>query len=600
MVNDHDAIDFISNLNSGLFFVDQNEILIFINDYLADLLNISLDEFIGGSYKFLFSKIISNSTEPAVIQRLLDHSLETLGNKPEVHFSMELKKKRYFKLSLLSIEEQSRKTFRWGGLLNETTFLQEEVIWKGKILSGVVRDIRSELATLKGLASALEENFTHWSDEMVSEFLAETNKKIDSLSLVVDQTLMFSQMRVGDLGLNPAEVSVSDLIDASLEKISSLVDSASVVKEIPNDLPQIRVDTSRVEDIFAYFLQSSIDKASGEESLRIIADADERNVYIRFQLPYDEVSIDWTLKDDYTDGDGETDSGRPGRAYQYIKKIIEAQGGGIKLETLGERGVDYGIVFSFPILPDVIPSETADEKNITPGRTGGHILIVEKEPDFQAIFSTLIGDAGYNFDLCASGKTAVNILDSTSVDLILISETLEDMHGMNLLQTLRRYSNVPIVFVGYRADSDLMVDAFKLGADDFVSKPINSRELIARVHSHIHRKGQGVKIDSEADRFTINGLTIDLKTRQVWKSGNEIELTIKEFKLVEMLIKNQGRVLTYQNIIQTLWEPGKGSRHALSVHVSRLRQKIETNPQNPQLILTKWGVGYFIKQAEYI
>jgi two-component system KDP operon response regulator KdpE len=335
--------------------------------------------------------------------------------------------------------------------------------------------------------------------------------------------------------------------------------------------------------------------------LKISAQADDKNAYLIFHLLQDGDAAEriWT----YINSDrlGYIDPGTSSVAYQHAKKIIEAQGGRIKLETPGEEGAGSKLIITFPILPEIATSETVDEEIIPPDRISGHILIVEKEPDYQALFRTLIEGNGFRFDLCASGKTAVNILDSTSVDLILISEELEDMHGINLLQSIRRYSDVPIIVIGDSTDSDLMVNVFNLGADDFVSKPINSNELIARVQSHIRRKIRSVKkVDSDADRFTVNGLTIDLKARQVWKSGKEIELTIKEFGLIALLVKNQGRVLSYKNIIQTLWEPGKGSRHALSVHVSRLRQKVETNPQNPKLILTKWGAGYFIKQSKNI
>lgn len=593
-----DIRNFTRNLTSGLFFVDQFETLRFLNLHLANLLQKNQNDLLGGSYKLLFSEFISNSPEPAEIQRVLDRAMEKVGEKPTIHFSMDLGGIRYYQMSFFPVMDASGKDMGWGGILVETTEIQERIIWKESVLSGVVREIRSALATLKGLASALDENFNYWADEMISDFLMEINEKIDSLTLVVDQVLTFSQLEEENLGLNPTEVAVRDLIDTTLEKIASQLKSIRLKVELRKDLPIIRVDLDRIVDVIVYLIQYGLETPETISSLTISAEADIKYVHLNLLFEADE-NLATRFENFFQENiEEEIEEITSQFAARHVIRIVEAHGGSIMVDD--RLGAEDGVAISLalPVLPDILPSESEEGKVVPFLERFGHILIVEKEPDYQAIFNTLLEEAGYRLDLSSSGKTAVNILDSTQIDLILISEQLEDMHGLNLLQTLRRYSKVPVIFIGDEADNELLIEAFEFGADDFMVKPINSSELLARIQAQIRQKVEELETKASTHRLTVRGLTIDMETRQVWKSGNEIDLTLKEFDLLALLAQNQGRVLTYQNIIQTLWEPGKGTRHALSVHVSRLRQKIEVNPQNPIMIHTKWGAGYLLKPSD--
>jgi DNA-binding response OmpR family regulator len=136
-----------------------------------------------------------------------------------------------------------------------------------------------------------------------------------------------------------------------------------------------------------------------------------------------------------------------------------------------------------------------------------------------------------------------------------------------------------------------LIAAFDVGVDDYITKPYQRDELLARIRALL-RRGESWIMDEKPDRFSAEGLVIDFDTRDVWVRGVRLELTATEFNLLAYMARHPRQVLTYTQLIENIWPDGDGTRHGLSVHVSRLRKKIERNPKKPSFIGTRWGVGY--------
>jgi two-component system KDP operon response regulator KdpE len=175
---------------------------------------------------------------------------------------------------------------------------------------------------------------------------------------------------------------------------------------------------------------------------------------------------------------------------------------------------------------------------------------------------------------------------------VLLDWHLPDLDGLSVCRDIRRWSNVPILMLTSKTSQEDLIAALDAGADDYLTKPFQRPELLARMRALIRRGGQG-KLDARnGDRFRAEGMVIDYPQRQVWRGGDLIDLTPTEFDLLAFLSRHRNQVLSHEQLIGHVWGGMRGTRHTLFVHINRLRNKIEPDPQSPRFIVTRWGVGY--------
>jgi DNA-binding response OmpR family regulator len=178
------------------------------------------------------------------------------------------------------------------------------------------------------------------------------------------------------------------------------------------------------------------------------------------------------------------------------------------------------------------------------------------------------------------------------VQIILLDWVLPDMDGIAVCRNIRRWSKVPVIMVTSKTSQEDLIAALDAGADDYVTKPFRGEELLARMRALL-RRGSRREQAEEPDQYREEGLLINFESRSVWLNGELLDLTPTEYDLLEYLVHHRRQVLTYDQLIDALWDhDGEGTRHSLFVHISRLRNKIEQNPKEPRFIQTRWGVGY--------
>lgn len=220
------------------------------------------------------------------------------------------------------------------------------------------------------------------------------------------------------------------------------------------------------------------------------------------------------------------------------------------------------------------------------------ILVVEDEESISNFISTTLKAHEYIVVTARTGKEALSIIPSHCPDLILLDLGLPDVDGMEVLQKIREWSNIPIVVVSARTEEADKVSALDLGADDYIAKPFGTSELLARIRTALRHSIKGLS-NTAQDVFELRGLKINFDKRQVTVDGKDVHLTQIEFKLVSLLAKSAGRVLTYDSIITELWGPyAVKDNQILRVNMANIRRKLEKNPAQPQYIFTEVGVGY--------
>jgi two-component system response regulator RegX3 len=221
------------------------------------------------------------------------------------------------------------------------------------------------------------------------------------------------------------------------------------------------------------------------------------------------------------------------------------------------------------------------------------ILIVEDESSFSEALAFLLGKEGFETVVAEDGRQALDTFAREGADLILLDLMIPEVSGVEVCRTIRTSSNVPIIMLTAKdAEIDKVV-GLELGADDYVTKPYSSRELIARIKAVLRR---GITEDGslqEQDLMEVGPVRLNIGKHQVSVNGSPVALPLKEFELLEFLMRNSGRVLTRSQLIDRVWGGDYyGDTKTLDVHIKRLRAKIEEDPANPVLIQTIRGLGY--------
>ena len=218
-----------------------------------------------------------------------------------------------------------------------------------------------------------------------------------------------------------------------------------------------------------------------------------------------------------------------------------------------------------------------------------NILIVEDEKNICNFISTTLKNNDYKVLECQTGSQALSITTSHCPDVILFDLGLPDIDGLTVLKSIRSWSNVPIIIISARTLEKEKVEALDLGADDYITKPFGTSELLARIRTALRHSTKRTPNHT----FNVKDLVIDFDKRLVTIKGKTIHLTQIEFKLVSLLAQNAGKVLTYDYMITSIWGPyADKNNQILRVNMANIRRKIEQNPGDPKYIFTEVGVGY--------
>ena len=229
------------------------------------------------------------------------------------------------------------------------------------------------------------------------------------------------------------------------------------------------------------------------------------------------------------------------------------------------------------------------------------ILVVEDEKSISRFISTILDNNGYEAVQARTGAEAQSMISSHCPDLVILDLGLPDMDGLEILRSLRSWSSLPVVVVSARDHERDKVAALDLGADDYLTKPFGTEELLARVRTAIRhtRTTSGNSEIARQGTYTVGELTIDYNKHQVLVRGENVKLTLSEFRIVALLGKYAGKVLTYEFIIQELWGPRAGDdNQILRVNMANIRRKVEKNPAEPEYLFTEVGVGYRLAEGE--
>ncbi len=226
------------------------------------------------------------------------------------------------------------------------------------------------------------------------------------------------------------------------------------------------------------------------------------------------------------------------------------------------------------------------------------ILIVDDEKLLVKGLKFNFEQDGYTVETAMDGEEAVRLGRDKTLDIIILDLMLPKMDGLSVCQKIRETSNVPIIMLTAKSEDMDKIMGLEYGADDYMTKPFNILELKARVKAVLRRKGKPLSAPANQTEETKKGVKLNTFSRSLTIDGREIELTVKEYDIMDLFISNPGRVYSRDDLLDIIWGYDyPGDVRTVDVHMRRLREKVEPNPAEPKYILTKWGVGYYFKEA---
>ncbi|SFJ35502.1 DNA-binding response regulator, OmpR family, contains REC and winged-helix (wHTH) domain [Paenibacillus sp. UNC496MF] len=224
------------------------------------------------------------------------------------------------------------------------------------------------------------------------------------------------------------------------------------------------------------------------------------------------------------------------------------------------------------------------------------ILLIEDDVSISELQKDYLEISGFNVDIAADGESGLSKSLSGKYDLVILDVMLPKKNGFEVCKGIREKRDIPILMVTSRSEDIDVIRGLGLGADDYIAKPFKPAELVARVKAHLARYDRLTGAKSAKNDVHIRGLRIEPDTRKVFVNETETALTTKEFDLLYVLASNPGRVFTKEHLFERIWDIGaKGDMQTITVHIRKIREKIEQDPANPTYIETVWGTGYRFK-----
>ena len=230
-----------------------------------------------------------------------------------------------------------------------------------------------------------------------------------------------------------------------------------------------------------------------------------------------------------------------------------------------------------------------------------NILICDDDKEIAEAISIYLQNDGYTTLLAYSGRQALSILEQNEIHLIIMDMMMPEMDGLRATMEIRRERNIPIIMLSAKSEDTDKIIGLNMGADDYVTKPFNPLELIARVKSQLRRYTLlgNQPVSTNGNRYSIGGLSLDGENKTVTVDGEDVHLTPLEYKILYLLINNPGRVFSIDEIYERVWgEDSIGGGSTVTVHIRRIREKIEINPGEPKYIKVVWGLGYKMEKLD--
>lgn len=589
-----------ANLTEGIFIVDSSDKVVFTNAILNDLLKLGGIQLINRSHWYTFRKIAELSTDAQGAEDQLEQAYQMLDQCPSV--SLHTRNSPGSRLQIKLAPNRVSSWEGWVGTVRDMTGEWREITKQSEYLTVILRTLRTKQAEIKGLMDTLLNSHHYWDEQQRSDFLQNIDKNVTKIDQILEYGQQTLNLHLGGVRLTRRSVNLKPRMQQVLSSMAVRMSGRIVEANLPDDLPEIEVDAARFDQMFHYLLANAIASSPPESKIRVGANYDTGKLVISVTdhgQGLSNAQLTQILDAPTGVNLGDRDELVEANLGLYIaRELTRAHGGHLWAEST--HGAGTTIYCALPIGHRVGLNIVQPSKNATPVVKSARraprfkVLVVDDDPEMLKLMRAVLERNSYQVLEARNGRSAVEMVANKKPDIVLLDMYLPDGNGIEIGARLREFSSVPIIMISVNHQPENIAMALDVGIDDYLVKPAEWPELLARVRANIRRTAS-IKVRRNGDVYQYDALKIDFNKYSVAFSGAEIHLSAKEYKFIALLASNAGHVLAYDEILRDVWGPEYGEeRQYLWVISSRLRKKLGDNRTDPKYILTKEGLGYYM------
>jgi len=473
---------------------------------------------------------------------------------------------------------------------------------RSEFVGMVTHELKTPLTAIKGSAATALGSQRPLAAEENRELFEIIDEQADRLRELMDNLLDVTRIEAGTLSVRPEPTDLVEVLEEARTTFARGGGRHDVRLELLADMPQVSADRRRLFQVLINLLNNAAMASSPTQSIAITVEHDPLQVTVRVRdrghgIPREKLPLLFKKFSRVHDDAGRKLSGT-GLGLAICKGIVEAHGGRIWAESAGE-GKGSTFSFTLPVAGDTAVKSLTDEarRAVHLGRVRRpsektRVLAVDDEPQVLRFLQRSLHEAGYQPIVTSDPSQVAKLVEQEEPDLVLLDLGLPGTSGFELLQRIREFSGVPVIFVTASDEEADTVRALKMGADDYITKPFSPSELLARIGAALRRR---VLPDVTEVRppFVLGNLTINFVERQVSVGGQNVSLSATEYKILYELATHAGRPMTYEQILHKVWGPEySGETELIRSFVSNVRRKLGDDARDPRFILTERQVGY--------
>ncbi len=594
-----------ANMSSGFMLLNKQEYITYTNPHALRLLHISKNDLNTEGEFDLRRHLLTLATDPSHAQPQLDQMWFQQEQESSVDLALTDAAVSWLRVRSFPIRDAGGTLLGRGVLLDDITLERSALEMRSEALSQAAHQLKTPLAIIKGCATTLLGGSARWDPAMQREMLQMIDLQSDRLYDVLNTLLDVWRLDAGAQHLRLTQVQFPELLNVLVERWRKQAPHYTFHVMMTTPLPLITCDAMRVEQAVNHLLSNAVTYSPQGKRIQIVVEAND--VELRVSITDEGIGIapehfDRIFDRFYRVNNELPLDGRPdgsGLGLAAARALIEAHGGKIWVDS---PGIGCGATFYFTL------PFTGGAINLAPTGSGVRaitqslafkqdrrvrVLLAENDPRLTRYLRANLEEQRYRVQTVNHGVQFLRQLDLEEPDVIILATRLADMSGIELLQRLRDFSQIPVIMLCDDCDEDERVQLFDLGSDDLVMKPFGMKELLARIRALLRRQVAPVEQVGNQSLFITGDLTIDYAQRLVTVEGRAVQLSRTEYKLLSVLAQNVGMVVTHELLLEKVWGPEYNRDiDFIWVYISRVRRKIDADSRHPKYILTVPNVGY--------
>ncbi len=602
----HVLAEVCASMSSGFMLLNQHERITYSNQSALRLLRIqqcNLNTLLDFDVQ---RHLLSIAADPQHVRNELEQAWLHTEQEYATELALADAAVCWLRMRCFPVRDERGRLLGRGMLFDDITLERSSAESRAETLALAAHELKTPLAIIKGCATTLLGGSARWDPAMQREMLQMIDTQSDRLYDILNTLLDVWRFDAGTQSLRLAQLQLTELLLQLVTRWQKQASEHRFVLDIPENVPLVTCDALRIEQVLQHLVNNAVTYSPAGKIIRVQLESNEFGVRISITdegIGIASEHLERIFERFYRVQPEEERSGS-GLGLVAARASIEAHGGKIWADSLGV-GQGSTFYFTLPFAPRLSTTASAPVPIGAPAQHSAarpqtfrqdrriSVLLAENDARLSRYVRANLEEQQYRVQAVNHGIQFLRQLDLEEPDLILLSTRLVDMSGVELLQRLREFSQIPVMMLCDQCDEDERVQLFDLGSDDLVMKPFGMKELLARVRALLRRQVPASERTVSQSVFTSGDLTIDYAQHLVTMQERVVQLSRTEYKLLSTLAQNVGMVVTHELLLEKVWGPEYNRDiDFIWVYISRLRRKVEADSRHPKYILTVPDVGY--------